>query len=138
MAIQVPFCRVLPPGRTCSILLAAFFCNCRQTFSPLVSVRVVHLYSSIDTNAAWKKLRFILSVRSDFHITDSSSIVVNAFANRVLMSFLVDETLLPRYVNLSTSFGRPPFSVEMIKAHVLRFVCVDMEAYVACCSFQAM
>ena len=29
-----------------------------------VSVQVVHPYSSIDTTAAWKKLRFILSVRS--------------------------------------------------------------------------
>ena len=32
--------------------------------SRLVSVQVVHPYSSIDTTAAWKKLRFILSVRS--------------------------------------------------------------------------
>ena len=36
-----------------------------------VSVHVVHPYSSIDTTAAWKKLHFILSVRSDFHVTDS-------------------------------------------------------------------
>ena len=48
-------------ARTCSILLATFFS------SPLVSVQVVHPYSSIDTTAAWKKLRFISSVRSDFH-----------------------------------------------------------------------
>ena len=34
----------------------------------LVSVQVVHPYSSIDMTTAWKKLRFILSVRSDFHI----------------------------------------------------------------------
>ena len=27
----------------------------------------MHPYSSIDVTAAWKKLRFILSVRSDFH-----------------------------------------------------------------------
>ena len=33
--------------------------------SRFVSVQVVHPYSSIDTTAAWKKLRFILSVRSD-------------------------------------------------------------------------
>ena len=39
-------------------------------FSRLVSVRVVHPYSSTDTTAAWKKLRFILSVRSDFHMID--------------------------------------------------------------------
>ena len=49
----------------------------------LVTVHVVHPYSSIDTTASWKKLRFILSVRSDFHMTDSLSIAVHAFASRV-------------------------------------------------------
>ena len=53
--------------------------------------------------AAWKKLRFILSVRSDFHIVDSLLIAAHAFVNLVSMSFSVDSTLLPRYVNLSTS-----------------------------------
>ena len=38
---------------TCSILSAAFLCNCR-----FVIVRVVHPYNSMDTTAAWKKLRF--------------------------------------------------------------------------------
>ena len=60
------------------------------------SVHVVHPYSSIDTSAAWKKLRFILSVRSDFHTTDNLSIVVHAFASRVSMSLTIDETLLSR------------------------------------------
>ena len=93
-------------ARTCSILLAAFLCNCRLAFfsSRLVNVQVVHPYSCIDTTAAWKKLRFILSVRSDFYMIDSLSITVHAFVSRVSMSFSVDETLLPRSVNLSTSF----------------------------------
>ena len=56
-------------------------------FSRLVSVQVVHPYSSIDTTAAWKKLRFILSVRSDFHMIESLSIAVHAFVSRVSMSF---------------------------------------------------
>ena len=60
----------------------------------LVSIHIVHPYSSIDTTAAWKKLRFILFVRSDFHMSDSLSIAVHAFASHVLMSFSVDETLL--------------------------------------------
>ena len=38
---------------------------------------------------------------------------VHTFASRVLMSFSVDETQLPRYVNLSSSFRKPPFRVEM-------------------------
>ena len=37
----------------------------------------MHPYSSIDVTAAWKKLRFILSVRSDFHIIDSLLIAVH-------------------------------------------------------------
>ena len=61
-----------------------------------VRVRVVHPYSSIDVTAAWKKLRFILSVRSDFHIIDSLLIAVHAFVNLVSMSFSVNATLLPR------------------------------------------
>ena len=32
-------------------------------------------------NAAWKKLRFFLSVRSDFHMLDSLSIAVHAFVS---------------------------------------------------------
>ena len=43
---------------------------------------------------AWKKLRFILSVKSNFYMTDSLSVAVHAFASLVLMSFSVDETLL--------------------------------------------
>ena len=46
-------------ARTCSILLATFLCNCFFS-SRFVSVQVVHPYSSIDTTADWKKLRFIL------------------------------------------------------------------------------
>ena len=63
--------------------------------SRFVRVHVVHPYSSIDTTATWKKLRFILSVRSDFHIIDSLLIAVHAFVNHMSMSFSVDETLLP-------------------------------------------
>ena len=45
----------------------------------------MHPYSSIDVTAAWKKLRFILSVRSDFHIIDSLLIAVHAFGNYTRM-----------------------------------------------------
>ena len=46
-------------------------------------------------------------------MTDSLLIAVHAFAGHVLMSFSVDETLLLRLVNLSTSFRELAFSVEM-------------------------
>ena len=59
--------------------------------SRFVRVYVVHPYSSIDATTAWKKLRFILSVRSDFHIIDSLLIAAHAFVNLVSMSFSVDE-----------------------------------------------
>ena len=59
----------------CSILLATFLCNCRLASSRFVNVQVVHTYSSIDTTAAWKKLRFILSVRSDFYMIDRLNLI---------------------------------------------------------------
>ena len=97
----------------------------------------MHPYSSIDVTAAWKKLRFILSVRSDFNIVDSLLIAVHAFVNLVSMSFSADSTLLPRYVNLSTSLRGGPSRVEMspvlVIAHIFRFVCINMEAYACCC-----
>ena len=46
------------------LLPSSFFSIC------LVNVHVVHPYSSIDTITSWKKLRFILSVMSDFHMTE--------------------------------------------------------------------
>ena len=58
--------------------------------SRFVSVHIVHPHSSIETTAAWKTLRFILSVRSDGHMTDSLSVAVHAFINLVPMSFLVE------------------------------------------------
>ena len=61
-----------------------------------VSVNVVHRYSSIDMTTAWKKLCFILSVRSDFHTTDRLPLAVPDLASRMLMSVSVNETLLPR------------------------------------------
>ena len=64
--------------------------------SRFVRVHVVHPYRSIDATAARKKLRFILSFRSDFHIIDSLLKAVHAFLNLVSMSFSVYSTLLPR------------------------------------------
>ena len=78
-----------------------------------VSVYVVHLYPSIYTNAVWKKSRFDLSDRFYFPMINNLSTAIHAFTRRIWRSFCVDETLLRRYVNLSTNFKRPPFRVEM-------------------------
>ena len=55
--------------------------------SRLVSVQVVHPYSSIDTTAAWKKLSFILSVRSDFHMIYCLSRAAHGFVSCVDVFF---------------------------------------------------
>ena len=78
-----------------------------------LSVHVEDPYSRIETTPALKKVRFILSKRFDFHIIDNLSIAVHASASRILMSFSVDEMLLPNEVNLSTNFREPSFSVKM-------------------------
>ena len=63
----------------------------------------------MNTTAAWERLRFNSSDRFDFHMTDNLSIAVHAFTSCVLMSFSVDEKLLPRQMNLSTCFSEQPF-----------------------------
>ena len=45
------------------------------------------------------------------------SIAVHTFTRHILTSFSVNETLLPRYVNLSTSFRGPPYRVEIASSH---------------------
>ena len=92
----------------------------------------MHPYSSIDVTAAWKKLRFILSVRSDFHIVDSLLIAVHAFVNLVSMSFSVDSTLLPRYVNLSTSLRGVPSRVEMSPVWFSSYVRIQVVVLKTC------
>ena len=94
------------------IWLAAFLCSCRQVFHHrFFSVHTVHPYSSINTTAVRKKLRFIWSVSSCFHMTGRLSIAVHAFASRMLMSVSVDETLLSSLGNLSTSSRELPFII---------------------------
>ena len=70
----------------------------------LLSVQVVQPYSSTDTATAWKKFRFILSIKSDFYMINDQSIAVHAFPMRILTSLSVDEILLPRYVKWSSNF----------------------------------
>ena len=78
-----------------------------------VNILVVHPYSRINTTAAWKKLCFILSDQSNFLLIGNLSIAVHAFTSHLLMSFSVDEMLLPRYLKLFTNFREPLFNVEM-------------------------
>ena len=74
---------------------------------------MVHPYSIIVTTTAWKKSPLILTDWSHFHMIDSLSIAIHMFTRYILISLSVDETLLPRCVNLSTDFREQPFRVEM-------------------------
>ena len=80
--------------------------------------------------AAWKKLRFILSVSSDFHIIDSLLIAVHAFVNLVSMFFSVDSTLLPRYVNVLYMYicivVAYDYTTHILLVHMVKFVCKEM------------
>ena len=51
-----------------------------------------------------EKLHYILSVKSDFHMTDKLWLDVHAFVCRVFMYVSVNEILLPMLVNVSTNF----------------------------------
>ena len=99
-----------------------------------VNDHIVHPYSIINT---WKKLRFISSDRLELHMFDNLSIAVHAFTRHILISLSVDETLLPRYVNLSTIFRELPLRVDMssffIKTVALRFVYIHNAS---CCPLQ--
>ena len=106
----------------CSILVqfpSSFFSR------RFISIHVVHPYSRIDTTPAWKKLCFILLDRLDLHMIDNLPIAVHTFARRMLMSFLVDEILLLRYVNLSTNFREPPFRADMSPSWLKHVICLS-------------
>ena len=47
------------------------------------------------------------------NMTNNPSIAIHAFGNREFTSFSVNETLLPWWGNLYTSFREPPFSIEI-------------------------
>ena len=101
-----------------------------------VSVHVVHPYWNIDTTGSWRKWRFILSDMPVFHVIDNQSIVVLAFPRSNLILLSVDETLLPKYVNMSTNY-REKMSPSWLK----RIYSVLLHSHVAnatCCLLQTM
>ena len=75
-------------------------------------------------------------------MTDSLSVAVYAFASRMLVSVSVGETLLQIEGELVYYFQRITIFCgdvgSLIKAHIFRLVCVDMEAYACICSFHTM
>ena len=106
----------------------------------IVSIHVC-LFCSTDTTIAWKKSHFILSDRSDLHMIDNQPNAVHAFTRWILTTLSGDETLLPRYVNLSTNSRGPPFKLEMAPSrlkHLYFFVCSNVEANASCYLSQAM
>ena len=74
----------------------------------------MHPYSSIDVTAAWKKLRFILSVRSDFHIVDYADDIA-ILANTPDQA----ETLLHSLERAAASIGLH------VNAHKTEYMCYN-------------
>ena len=106
----------------------------------LVSIHAMHPYSSTDTTAAWKKcvLFYLTSI-----MTDSLLINVHAFAGRVLMLFSVDQTVVPRRMNLSSSFRKPQSCVEMSPLWLTHMYSVFFSTFIGSpmptsCSFQSI
>ena len=62
----------------------------------------------METATDSKKFCFISSDRSDFHIIDNLSREFNDFARRILTLLLIDDMLLPRYVDWYTNFRGLP------------------------------
>ena len=61
----------------------------------------MHPYSRIDTTVTWKKLRFILSDRSDFRMIDNLSIAVHVFARRIYTHICVHKWHQALQIDLS-------------------------------------
>ena len=96
VSIQRVLCRMLPLGlvryishHSCAIAVKLSL----YTLSQLSCGESIQQYWH---DRCLEKLRFILFDRSDFHKTNSLSIAVQAFTSFVLISFSVDEMLLPR------------------------------------------
>ena len=95
-----------------------------SSFSLSTSLRCIHIVVWI-----WPVLGkncVFLSDRSDFHMTVNLSIALHAPPISVLMSLSVDEMLLSRYLNLSSSSREPLFSVEKSPF----FSCVHIKVYI--------
>ena len=108
VTVQLLFRRVLLPG---FVQFPSRFCLC--VLSPSMwSIRSVVLTRAL----LGRNWRFISSDRSDFHMINSLSTSVNAFARRILTSLSEDEILLPRYVSLSTRFRGRPLRVKVVRS----------------------
>ena len=98
-------------SRICSIRLVAFLGNFSQAFflyTSLTSMWCIHWH-----DRSLEKLRFNFLDRFECYMIDNLSIAVHALASYSLMSFLVDEMLLQRQVDLFAHFREPPFCVEI-------------------------
>ena len=107
-------------ARTCLILLTTFSCNCHLASSPAVSSASKQcIHAAVST-----RQRLGRNCVSFYRL---GLVSIWPILYRYLsMSFSVDETLLPKYVNLSTSFREVPSSVEMWPAwlkHIYSVFC---------------
>ena len=109
--------------------------NLVQLPSSLVNVYLVHPYNSMNTTAAWKKLRFILSVRSDIHMTNNQSIAVQTspvtywchFNQRDNISTLNDGS--QKLVDKFTTLGSSVSSMEKIYIFIYRKINIRLKVF---------
>ena len=86
----------------------------------LFKVQVVQTYSSSDMVTSWKNFNFILSERSDFYMVVNLSIAVHVLPMHMLTLLLVDEIVLPKYMNKSINFRGLAFNEEMTPSWLKR------------------
>ena len=89
-------------------------CGFRQAFSSFTSSASMLCIYTVELIQLQLGRNSVLSYqRSDFHMNNSLSIAIHAFARRILMSISVDATLLLRNIICPANFREWPFTVEM-------------------------
>ena len=110
----------------------------------LVSIHVVHLYTSIDMTAAWKN--YVLFYRSrltsiwpivSWELSIPLLVVCWCYA-RLMRHCFRGRWTCPLFSEDHPFVWRYRLFFFFIKAHVFRLVCIDRKAWATCCSFQKM
>ena len=117
-------------SRICSRLLVAFLCSSYQAFFLCILLAFKWCIHTVVLTQPLLWTHPILFYR--IHPTSISK----SFDRRISTSLSVDETQLPRYVNLFTNFRGSLLRVEMIPSrlkHMYCFICVPAETNASCC-----
>ena len=79
-----------------------------------VNIYMVHLYTSIDTSRTWNNFHFFSPCWNKISIWSiTCQQLSTCLLRHMLASLLIDEILLPKYMNLSPNFRGLPLKVKM-------------------------